>query len=931
MSTTKKLVLGVVGTAGALLLILLVLPLFLVGSVEERVRAEVERAARVRIDWSDLGLGLVGDFPNARLSLRDLTVVGTGSFEGDTLASVGDFRLSLGLGSVVRVARGGGPLEVRSVEIREPRLRLRVGEDGVANWDVLSSSEGEVATERGEVAVSLQRFELSDGSILYDDASTDTYLAIEGLEHTLRGDFSRASLVASTSVRADAVELRFAGTPYLGGVSFAYEGDFDVDVEGGEVRLAENELRLNELLVRFAGSAARGDDGTALDLTFEAPSSDFGEVLSLVPVIYARDFVSLETTGTFTLDGRVSGTVGAGTFPSFALNLDVNDGSFRYPDLPLPARAISADLAVANAGGDPDSTVVDLSAFHVEIGEQSLDAAFTLRTPLSDPAIDARVEGTVDLADVARTIKVEDAGELAGVIQADASMRARRSDVDEARYDRIAAEGSLSARGVTVHSPDLRQPVEVAEAELRFTPRTAELRTFDARLGSSDVRASGRLDNVLGFAIGDQPLRGAATLRSRRFVLDEWRSEGGGRVVPVPAMLDLSLDGTVDELLFDDLEMRNASGRGTLRDERVTLEDFSLETFGGRVTMNGFYETLDPTAPSFAFDLGVDSLDVGAVAESFVTVRGLAPVARYTVGTFSSSLALSGVLGEDFAPVIDVLDGEGSINTSRLVIEGFPPLERLGERLGLDNLATPVVQAVRSSIQVDDGRLTVQPFEVGVAGIPMRISGSNGFDQSLDYTLAFEVPRSGLADDALSSLTASLGSLGSDFADLESLPVAVRLTGSVTSPSVGLSLDEAGASLREAAVRAAAAPVQDRIDDARAEVDSTRAEARRRARARADSIVAEAERRAEQIRAEGAEVAARIRAEGDRAAEELLSRATNPLARAAAEPAAERIRREADERADQVEREADEQATALVEAARERADALLEGVGSAAP
>ena len=89
---------------------------------------------------------------------------------------------------------------------------------------------------------------------------------------------------------------------------------------------------------------------------------------------------------------------------------------------------------VDNPGGDLDSTVVSLSRFHVEIGDQPLDAAFTLRTPVSDPAIEARVEGTLDLNAVARTVKLGPEREVGGVVVADASMRARRSDVDSARY-----------------------------------------------------------------------------------------------------------------------------------------------------------------------------------------------------------------------------------------------------------------------------------------------------------------------------------------------------------------------------------------------------------------------------------------------------------------------------------------------------------------
>ena len=159
----------------------------------------------------------------------------------------------------------------------------------------------------------------------------------------------------------------------------------DVDMLSQRARLTENELRLNDLVVRLDGEVGRVGEDLALDFTFDAPSTDFAQVLSLLPSIYAGDFASVEAGGSFSLSGEVDGAYGDEAFPAFSLALSVADGRFGYPDLPVAASAIGADLALTNPGGDLDSTVVDLSRFHVEMGGQPFDAALTLRTPVSDP------------------------------------------------------------------------------------------------------------------------------------------------------------------------------------------------------------------------------------------------------------------------------------------------------------------------------------------------------------------------------------------------------------------------------------------------------------------------------------------------------------------------------------------------------------------
>ena len=278
------------------------------------------------------------------------------------------------------------------------------------------------------------------------------------------------------------------------------------------------------------------------------------------------------------------------------------------------------------------------------------------------------------------------------------------------------------------------------------------------------------------------------------------------------------------------------------------------------------------------------------------------------------------------APVLEVLDGDGSLSTSQVQIEGFPVLERLSETLQVQRLANPTVNAIRSNIHIEDGRLLVDPFDVTIAGMAMSVSGSNGIDESVDYTLALRVPRNGLAEATLTGLAERMGPLGASLAAVDPVTVSTRVTGTVTEPALGVGLAQPGTSVQDAASQQAEAAVQERVEAAQAEVDAARAEARQRAQAEGDSLVAAAEARAETIRAEGRRAAAEVRAEGERAANEVLARATNPVTvtRAAAEPAAARIRSEAEERALTIEREADERANALTSEARARADALLE-------
>ena len=131
-----------------------------------------------------------------------------------------------------------------------------------------------------------------------------------------------------------------------------------------------------------------------------------------------------------------------------------------------------------------------------------------LRTPVSDPDVDLRVKGKVDLADVRRTVKLEGIDQLTGTVAADAAVRTRMSSVDKKQYDKVAASGSVDVANLTVKGKTLPHPLAIQQASLRLAPERAELKSFTGSIGSSDLQASGSLDNLLVLRLpGRHPAR----------------------------------------------------------------------------------------------------------------------------------------------------------------------------------------------------------------------------------------------------------------------------------------------------------------------------------------------------------------------------------------------------------------------------------------
>jgi hypothetical protein len=925
MRSHRKLIIGIAAAIGAVIILLATLPYLFRDKIAARVRAEIAQSVNADVRWSGVGIGLLRDFPNVTFRLNDLAVINKKPFEGDTLLAIRQFRIVLDLASVLRNVTSGGPIVVREVNMQQPVARLLVLQDGTANWDIMREQPAAKSDTSKALAVSLRQLAVDDANVTFANRQSDLAAALSGLDVALDGDFTQDRFDLGTRVSADDVSVRFAGMNYLDRVSVALDTDVGADMRAKRFTFDDDQLRLNDLVLAFAGSVGLGDENTAIDLTFSTPSTEFGEILSLVPAVYSKDFENVQTSGKMSVSGKVKGDYGPSSFPALAVRATVENGSFRYRDLPLPARDIAVDLAVDNPGGNVDSTVVKLDRFHVVVGQRPLDARLVLRTPLSDPEVQLALKGSVNLGDVGRTVKLENVEQLAGLLSADFSVHTKKSWVDAGQYDRVSASGIMGASHVAVSGDALPHPVAVDTAQLRFTPRRVDVPTFVAKIGSSDVRANGSLENLVGFALRDEVLRGQATVASNKFDLDEWRSDEESEIIPVPPNVDFTLGFSAKQVLYGKLDIANARGRVLVKDQRVTLDGFRMNMLGGGVVANGYYETTTPAKPTFAFDVDVDSVDIPTAFSSLVTVQRLVPIARYARGTFSSKLALAGPLAENMTPVFNVLSGQGSFSSAGVALEGFPPLVKLADAINVEQLRDPTMRALKAAFTIQKGRLYVKPFDLRIGDIAMTVAGSNGIDQTLDYKLALAVPTSILgtsANQAISKLASSAGRAGIDLGNAAAVSIGVDVTGTVTNPSVRPSFTGTASSLKEGVQQAVETQVETRVTEAKEKVDSAAIEARRRASAQAEQIVNEAEKRAAAIRAAADSTAARVRSEADAKAKALVEKANNPALRIAAQAGANKLRQEADDQANNIVREAGERSDSLVADARRKAAAI---------
>jgi hypothetical protein len=954
----KKITLALVILFSTLLLALIVLPFAFRGRIAEKVKQEASEQVDARVEMGRLRLSLIRQFPNVSLQIHDIRIIGNEPFETDTLADIGRLSVSFDLRSLLR----GGDYEIGSIRLDDAGMLFKLLEDGRANYNIFPgmSSDGEedalpdTLAAASDFRLVLREVDIRNGRVVYHDDKWLTYIEAGGINGVLTGDF-RAGMQTTFEAReavVDRFSLRYDTWPILSRARVVLSTVMDADLDRFVFRFNGAELLVNELPLVFDGMVGWPVDDLEMDFTFGAARSDFGSFLSLLPALYTDDFKDLESSGTLQLEGFVKGPFAGKVYPAFGLTLAVDNGMFRYPGLPASVDGVQVRAGISNPGPDLDLTVVEVPELAMNLGGNPVEARFRLATPMSDPRVEARLLGSIDLGRVKDYYPLEENTSLAGEVSGDVELRGRLSAIETGNYDAFHAVGSLSASGVEVALPGMDHRLEVATASFRFSPQSVRLEEFASRYGGSDLAATGQIDNLLGYLFDGQALSGAFSTRSGMLDLNELMEAMPETeepeepmelsVIRIPANIDFNLDATAGRVVFGKLDIRDLSGRIRLADQQASMDGLRMNLLGGALELSGLYDVRE-ALPRVSFGLDVRGFDIGETFNAFNTVRILAPVAEYARGGVSLNLQLDALLDEGLSPVLESLRGSGGLRSSAVRLQNTPTLSALSDELKINELRDLSLRDLRLAFSFAEGKLELPPVGLQLGELRARVSGVTYFDQRLSYEMNFEIPRSWFGQEAnqvLEGLVAEAAGLGVQFSPGERVPVDVLVGGTFRQPELSVSLaalrgrmeqqlrEEASRLLRETEDRMRQEAEQARQqlqEEAEQRVEDVREQVDEEVEARVARIMEEAGRQAARVRLQAANTAESIRREAREQGQRLEREAQGPIAQAAARRTAQALISEADRRAAQIEQEAERNAERLLEEARQQAERIRRG------
>ncbi|MFN7676694.1 AsmA-like C-terminal region-containing protein [Flavobacterium sp.] len=787
---------------GILVLILLIsafaIPYFFKDQIKAKIQTVINEKVDAKVAFADADLSLFKNFPNANVTIEKLSIINKAPFEGDTLAAFEELNLKM---SIKELFKGDNePMKIDGISSKNGFINIIFNKDGIGNYDIALKNKDKEQGKSKPLSLKIKEYSVENFKFKYYDEKSKVKMVLDSINHKGKGDFtaSKLDLVTTTTTK---VSLDMDKVNYMKNVAISLDAILGIDLNQSKYSFKENKAKINELPLEFDGFIQLVDAGQDYDLKFKTPTSSFKNFLGLVPAKYSRNLKEVKTSGDFTVIGFAKGLYSETSVPKFNIEIASNNASFQYPNLPKSVRNIIIDTKIINETGVMKDTYVNLAKLSFQIDQDVFNAKATIKNISENAIVNAALQGTINLSNVTKAYPIKLDKPLTGILKADVTSAFDMQAVEKSDYANIKNAGTIDLTGFN-YTDENSKTMKISRALMEFNPSRVNLKQFNATTGKSDLAVTGVLDNFYGFVFKNQELKGNFNLNANQLAVADFMTTNDASktekkqpdAMKIPAFLNCTLTAKANTVLYDNLILKDVSGKLIIKDQKATLENGKTNIFGGSIGFNGAVSTKEKT-PIFNMDLGMNNVDIMQTFTQLDMMKKIAPIAGVINGKLNSKINVSGNLNEkEMTPDLNTLTGDltGQLLSTTVNSSNSAMLTALDDKLGFVDLKKLNLNDLKASLTFKDGKVNVKPFDIKYQDIKATIGGTHGFDQVMNYNVKLDVPAKYLGTE-INNLLAKLSP--SDAKKFETIPINAMLTGNFQNPKVTTDVKQATTAL----------------------------------------------------------------------------------------------------------------------------------------
>ncbi len=338
--------------------------------------------------------------------------------------------------------------------------------------------------------------------------------------------------------------------------------------------------------------------------------------------------------------------------------------------------------------------------------------------------------------------------------------------------------GTVDFSGLRVYTPYFPVRMRMPGSRLRFNMNEVELDSALIRLGRSDLKLTGKVDNLARAFFRNDTIRGELMVTAERIdcnqlmqaleagtsyrarveagfrdtivadvaamddlenlpvVSDTTTFHEGNSLFVVPSGIDFTFQTDINKVLFGKLELDSIHGEVVVRNQCIELSDLNLRSSAANMSTSAVYKATDTLKAYTGFSLQMDKIRIDSLVKLMPSLDTLFPMLRSFSGTVDFHIAADAWLDSTMMIDLPTLRAAAYLEGRELVLMDGETFAEISKMLMFKNKKRNLIDSIAVDFTVKDGQVEIFPFLVEIDRYKAAIGGQHNIDMTFKYHIS---------------------------------------------------------------------------------------------------------------------------------------------------------------------------------------------------
>lgn len=401
MKKLTKIILKILKWIGislaSILFLMFIIPILFPGTISKQVKIFANKHLAGELDYKKTHLTFFRHFPSLTVSVDDVLLKGSKPFHQDTLLAAKEVAVGINLKNLIF----DGEVKIDEIYVTNASVNVFVNTKGEANYNVYVSKPSNKAKDTTEAGASikLDLIKFRNIDVKYNDHAARVLVDAKGLNYTGKGGLSQDVFDLETDLDINKLDFSLDRIWYAKQKTLHADLITRINTNALTFVLRKNELRINELPLKFTGFLSILKDGYDLDIKAASEKTTIRDMLSVLPPQYLEWVKDTKIEGNSDLFFNLKGKFieAKNLKPRLKARLLVQNGFISSGSAPVPMNNLNMDLNVDLPDLNTDQLGIDLKKLSFDLGKNSNFRAVIQTKGLKEMQVKADIKGAVNL------------------------------------------------------------------------------------------------------------------------------------------------------------------------------------------------------------------------------------------------------------------------------------------------------------------------------------------------------------------------------------------------------------------------------------------------------------------------------------------------------------------------------------------------------